>query len=332
MKRLIYVRTEGEEVIHVCPWCRHRSFSLNPGMGIWHCWSCDRSGRNSALESLDVKITPAQRRAFARGKVIVQNTSSVVATQAMVEELFYDDCVELPDLDTPLARAATYYLKKVRGLLWRDLALVRPHVALSGPYRGRVVIPIFPVESDPSALPSLMTAGFFTARVIPDGVLRRFGMDPVMIYGTSDPLRYTTPKKIHWGPKSRWLFNAHLAKEYDRVYVCEGVFDALSVGHNAVAVLGKFARQQKPIFRKMSESGVRWLTVLLDPDGQREGDALALELSKFWPGRVDSAMLHGAKDPGEATARQIRDAGNSAVSARTMSGKVELLLRRKRLR
>jgi hypothetical protein len=108
--------------------------------------------------------------------------------------------------------------------------------------------------------------------------------------------------------KSSVVFNHVLAAMHARqgIVVTEGVFDALTVGPCAVALLGKIAsRAQLGILAHLGQH--RRLTIMLDPDAIADARLLGRRLARVCPD-VRVAHLMGAKDPGEATRAQIVEA------------------------
>lgn len=88
--------------------------------------------------------------------------------------------------------------------------------------------------------------------------------------------KYKNPAEDYFGVgKSELVFNEDALYLHDKVFVCEGTYDALTLG-NAVALKGKVCSStQKSIIIK---SGISELVIALDPDAQNEAYKLAMQL------------------------------------------------------
>lgn len=95
---------------------------------------------------------------------------------------------------------------------------------------------------------------------------------------------------------SEILFNYQNASVYETVVICEGPIDAIKVGMNAVALLGKKSSPAK--IERLSRMSARNYVVYLDPGNEEEKAAqeLASRLSPY--GRVYIAVPPLGYDPG----------------------------------
>jgi len=94
-----------------------------------------------------------------------------------------------------------------------------------------------------------------------------------------------------------FLFNYDTAKDYDEVWLMEGVFDVIPTLNNAVALFGKDV--SKPQFDLLTNS-FRKVIVALDPDAKHEAYKIAKTL--VLNGSFDRVMiceLPLGKDPGD---------------------------------
>lgn len=83
--------------------------------------------------------------------------------------------------------------------------------------------------------------------------------------------------------KNNSVFNLNIAKRYDTIVICEGVFNALTVGFNGVATFGKkITDGQLDLFKKAwySNKEVKFY-VFTDSDATAEGISQAEKLSSF---------------------------------------------------
>ena len=147
------------------------------------------------------------------------------------------------NISSPEFRNAANYLKK-RGLNKVDVLRHNIGYCESGPYSGMIIIPSYDK----------------------DGVLNYF-------VGRS---YYDTTFK-HKNPKvSKDIIGFELLINWkENVNICEGVFDAITIGENTIPIFGKFLPKQLRL--KLKEKSVNRVNIVLDNDARKE----ALELSEY---------------------------------------------------
>lgn len=111
----------------------------------------------------------------------------------------------------------------------------------------------------------------------------------------------TAPKDREAMPIKSLLYGEQFVSFFDTVIVCEGVFDALRIGRNAVATLGKKITSVQ--FDKIGKFQRRIICFDSELDTQEQAKELAIRLQAF-PGRTDNVCLD-APDPAEAPASEI---------------------------
>jgi hypothetical protein len=128
---------------------------------------------------------------------------------------------------------------------------------------------------------------------------------------------YMKPPKYFTMPgmdKGQILWNYDWARQSRVVVICEGVFDAISVGRCAVATFGKgVSDTQRGLV------GMNWdlAIALLDPDAERDNIELAQQLSTMIP--TVAVTLQGYKDAGEAPQAAIWQQIDQAVTKAGLS-------------
>jgi DNA primase len=104
--------------------------------------------------------------------------------------------------------------------------------------------------------------------------------------------RYFIPSGIK---KSSFLYNIDKAKEFEKIWLVEGTFDAIALGPNSVAVMGKILSEtQLNLLRKTK---VKTLLIALDKDASYESSKLELTLLPYFK-EVIRVEVEG-KDPAE---------------------------------
>ena len=97
--------------------------------------------------------------------------------------------------------------------------------------------------------------------------------------------RYNNPPKDVTGLGKEFLiFNSDALELYNSVYICEGVFNALTIGERAIATMGKSVSRVQ--VNMLIKSPVKRFILLLDPDAKSKAIELALKLIPFKPVKV----------------------------------------------
>jgi len=104
--------------------------------------------------------------------------------------------------------------------------------------------------------------------------------------------------------KSEVLFNIDFARQHKRVVICEGVFDAMSVGENAVCLLGKTISYVQ--LMKLLSIPAEEFVVMLDADAYKDAIEVAKRINEF-DRKVRIAVLESG-DPNENSKKDIQKA------------------------
>lgn len=226
-----------------CPLCLERtgkadrkgSMAVLASKGIYTCWKCAATGK--------IDVDPA----FAEEMPDDEEVAEAARRAAEPPEGFVP--LDSPDgrRSIVLAQAREYARTRCPESLWGEVGI---GACATGYYRGRVVVPI----------------------CAPDGrtwvgwVGRTWG--PVKTRQA-----YVYPPGM---PRGSILYNGRAVwRRTDRpLMVVEGVFDAIHLWPDAVAVLGKVSEQQVDI---LEQTG-RPVAVVMDGDAWEEGLSLALRM------------------------------------------------------
>jgi DNA primase len=113
---------------------------------------------------------------------------------------------------------------------------------------------------------------------------------------------HKNPPRDSANGKSQVIFNLDRISKNRSVVITEGVFDAMAVKKNAIAILGK--KMSKYQIDKLVSRGVNDIVILLDEDAFEETQQLAANLHDVFD-RVAIARLKEYKDPGSAPRSEI---------------------------
>jgi len=330
------LRRVGARYVGLCPFHSDKtpSFNVNPELGFWHCFGCQKSGDaitfvretqgldfREAVESLASRAGISLRYDDARTTGVAKRRNALVEAVEQAVEWYHGRLLTAPD-----AAAARGYLRSrgfdgetvrryrvgwapdswddlVRALsLPADLAkeaglgLVNARGRLQDQFRARVLFPVFDVRGDPVA---------FGGRVIP-GV------------GREGEAKYKNSPTTALYDKSGTLYGLNWAKAEivakGEAVVCEGYTDVIGMASagvtTAVGVCGTAMteRHLTTIARF-----ARRLVLAFDADTAGQGAAARLyEWERDHEVELAVVVLPPGSDPGDL-ARTDPDALRAAV-------------------
>ena len=254
-----------------CPWCSPRSGKFRMGLrpnGPAACWSC---GFHQLANSL-VELSGSPWREV---KQLLSEADSDRRDDSRAERR---GKLVLPDGLGPLLPAHIAYLRN-RGFdprrtqkLW-NLQGIGPAAKLS----WRIFVPI-----------SL------------DGEVVSWTTRKV---GPGDGFKYWTARPDQEKVSSKDVL---LGEDFCRhaVVVCEGPFDAMRIGPGAVATLGTVVSKSQAA--RIAKYPTRVVCLDAEPDAQRRARKLCGDLEAF-PGTTVNVVLESAKDPGDASRKEIKE-------------------------
>tara|TARA_R110000824_G_scaffold9309_5_gene41728 strand:+ start:2453 stop:3385 length:933 start_codon:yes stop_codon:yes gene_type:complete len=235
-------KSRNEYLFH-CPYCDHqkKKLSINLEKNVYKCWVCDTRGAN--VQRLVRRFgSYKQKQTWASFEAQVDYSLLETLFDVPKEE---KQTVELPaefislaNRDTPATGfMARKYLKE-RGVNKRDIIWWKMGYCSSGEFANRIIIPSFNDEG---------SADYFIARS----------------YVGEFP-KYKNP------PVGRdIIFNDLFVDWTADVVLVEGAFDAVTVGHNAVPLLGSTLREESKLFHKIVRNDTP-VYLALDPDAEKK--------------------------------------------------------------
>ena len=235
----IQLSRDGNDAAVVCPNCKQqdkKKLSINITTWKYHCWVCGIKGSN--IKSLFRQYnTPEVVVAFLEKF----GSKDDIASGVYVEE----ESLTLPDKLTHVAcakgsknpdhRAVYNYLVK-RGITERDMWFWKIMVSDESKFSRRVVLPSFDSDGD---------LNYYVTRSIDDNARPRY------INAKSN--------------KTEIIFGDLMVDWAKPVILVEGVFDAMSVGQNAIPLLGSYFPTTSALFSKIVANNST-VYLGLDPD------------------------------------------------------------------
>ena len=265
-------KNSGNESTFHCPYCNHhkKKLVINTITEKWHCWVCGVKG--IGVERIFKKLGAYDKipklKSISKIKLNIKNEEKSTHVSLPIE--FIPLVNGSPS--SPEFRNAARYIKS-RGLTKIDVLRYNIGYCESGPYSGMVIIPSYDEE----------------------GVLNYF-------VGRS---YYNTDFK-HKNPKvSKDVIGLELLVNWNKsINICEGVFDAITIGENSIPIFGKFL--PKKLKAKIKEKKVKKVNIVLDNDARKE----AIELCEYLMAEdIDVRMVDIPEDsdPNEMGREKIKN-------------------------
>jgi len=208
---------------YFCPFCHHRKRKLEIQLDVskshfssWHCWTCDKAGHSiySLFRQLNKpillnKISTLENEINKKHK----RTRKEYIPKEIDELTLPSEFISLSNTKkiNKETQKVLQYLLNVRKLTIYDIFRYNIGYCLEGKYKNRIIIPNY---NDKNEL------NFFIARY--------YGFNKYII-------SYDTPSV----DKSEIIGFENLINFNLPVYLVEGVFDAITLKHNAIPLFGK---------------------------------------------------------------------------------------------
>jgi len=307
-------RAGGDELVYHCPFCQDRvgdssskpKLHVNLDKQMVHCFRCEYKKAtllplllDLGINRKDINLQKLKSKSHTRGSTLADTVDMTLKKEDGINPNLY--MISLPEGYKPLvgagswfARRAISYLNK-RGITNELIEKHRIGYTMEGKYSKMI---IFPVIYRGSVV-------YFTTRGV--------GSDTRVLNPSEDecPLG-----------KSHWLFNYDEACKHDTVIVVESVIDAMTVGENAVGLLGKAISNKQ--FSLLSKCSASRITIMLDDDAHND----TYKVSHRFMGikEVSIVLLEGG-DPNKLR-DSIHQIIEKSAAAPTTSGRVGAILRK----
>lgn len=257
VKRLgAYNYRNGWLRVPTCPYChREQKMGINLNTYRTNCFRCGEHPSPAQMvmdiEGLD---TYSELITFLRNGDFTELTFTEEKVElSEAKPVYLPDGFKLINQGTStLANSFRKYVIK-RGFNPNELSRHGVGYCTKGEYFGYLIIP------------------FYT-----EGNLRYWNARLVI---GSGPRYNNPPKDITGLGKEFIIYNSDALGLYNQVFICEGAINALTMGENAVATMGKAVSRVQ--INKFIKSPVKRFILLLDPDAKKQSIDLALKLVNF---------------------------------------------------
>lgn len=264
--------------VPICPYCgREQKMGINLTTYRTNCFRCNEHP------------SPAQMVMDIENLETYNELLNLLKNGQFTELEFKEERIELPEskpVELPegfklitqgkshLAKITRNYLKH-RGFNIEELAKQGIGYCTKGDYFGYVILPFY----------SKGHIIYFNARLV-------IGNGP----------RYNNPPKTLTGIGKEFLiYNSDALQLYNQIFICEGVFNALTMGERAIATMGKAVSRVQ--LNALLKSPVKRFILLLDPDAKKQAIDLALKLVNFK--KVKVVYLPTGKDCNDLGRRKV---------------------------
>lgn len=261
-----------------CPVCSQEIKGLDHGDGkgnleinykynVFKCWVCSESHEtHGSIYKLIKKF--GNPRHLKKYELLKPDETEDRANRVYKKVKLPKEFISFKDASiglkmTPQYKQAYNYIKS-RNITDMMLQMYNIGFCYNGEYENRIIIPSYDENK---------YLNYFVARS----------------YLTKTKLKYKNPE----AQKETIIFNEHLIKWDEPIYIVEGAFDSIFLP-NAVPMLGKFMSDN--LFNKLYDNAKK-ITIILDPDAWKDAERLyhKINCGKLM-GKVWIAKLEGDKD------------------------------------
>jgi len=241
------------ECLFFCPYCEHHNpkMSVNLEKNVYKCWVCDAKGKNiwRLVRTFGDSSDKRKWKSFE---------DEVDLADSLYEKIFGSpeekrETIELPkefvsltskNLSVGGKRAKKYIFD--RGMTNRDIAHWKIGYCATGEYKDRVIFPSFAFDGN---------LNYFVGRSY-----------------ASEWMKYKNPMVSR-----NIIFNEMNIDWKEKIYLVEGIFDAIKAGVNAIPLLGSTLSEESKLFQKIIENDTI-VYLSLDPDAEKK----SMELIKMF--------------------------------------------------
>lgn len=278
----------GRELILNCLWHNDRKHHLyiNASSGLYNCFSCGAKGTVYGLIS-QLKVKKSDIEYVDLKNISFGKARPAKSINKAIEIKWPEGYVALTGVKLGAkGKTALEYLNR-RGITNEEVSYYQIGYCFSGPYSGRVIVPVFDEEEE-NKLVSFIARDYT---------------------GKLKPKVLTPPAETgHHGIKD-YLFNFHRAKKLGVVLIGEGVFDAISLGVRGICLFGKTITSVQ--LAKLLKAKISRVIIALDPDAQKEAYKLAGQLTNHIKD-VRIATIPEGYDPNSLPKKDLETAINEA--------------------
>ena len=237
-----YSRDEG---LFKCPFCNHHKpkMSINVEKNVYKCWICDSRGKDvwRIVRKFGDTTDKRKWKSFS---------GDVDLNDSLYDSIFGIDVEEKQTIDLPeefislankkqsiSSKRPMRYLAD-RGVTKKDIIRWKIGYCSHGEYKNRIIIPSFDKDGD---------VNYFVSRSY-----------------SGDWMKYKNPDA-----SKDVVFNELNIDWKDKIFLVEGVFDAIKAGTDSVPLLGSTLNENSKLFQKIVENDTA-IYLALDPDAEKK--------------------------------------------------------------
>lgn len=249
---------QGNQYMYSCPACGHKNnrLSINYDKNMFHCWTCGFSGKNIIGILYYVKAPKSDIedvKSFLGNKDVYEGNSKI-------SELEYD-IYRMLDSKGEKKESKGGNLLEINTWkpVWKpkDIFEIRAYKYLKSRGLSKYDMMLYNIQYDISTN-SIDIPSYDDSMRLNYYVKHYF-----------DTSYYENPDGVS---KMNIIFNEYSIDFSQPIYITEGFYDAVTIGFNAVPILGKFV--PKPLIQKIIMSDTPHVFICMDGDARAEATKL----------------------------------------------------------
>jgi len=248
--------SRGEYLFH-CPYCEHHNpkMSVNIEKNVYKCWVCDARGMDIWRVIRRFGDVQDKRKWRTITNCIDASEQSIydllfgtTDTEEIEQLSLPEEFVSLVNRNLPPSAAPALRYLRSRGITRQDIVQWKMGFCSRGEFEGRIIFPSFSASGE---------VNYYVARSY-----------------TGDWMKYKNPST-----SKDIVFNEIFVDWREKVFLVEGIFDAVATGTNSVPILGSTLSEHSNLFRKLIENDSA-VYLALDNDAEKKTMKIASSLSR----------------------------------------------------
>ncbi len=256
---------KSAEFLWFCPFCNHpkKKLAVNVQTGKWHCWTC--SAKGSKLLSLFRKLNVSREQIRRLASLLEHEVKFIHSDITESILMLPTDFKPLWEINNDIEQKHALKYLSDRNVTKEEILKHGIGYCTEGNYKYRIIMPSY--DSD--------------------GILNYFISRS---YGSANPKYWNPPVS-----KNIIVFDNMINWNYDKLILCEGVFDSMAIKRNSIPLLGKTI--PKKLQYKIIKSDVNKIYLALDNDALKS----TLDIAKLFMNEGKSVYIVEltGKDPSE---------------------------------
>lgn len=277
-----------DEGLFYCPACKHHKpkMSINLEKNVYKCWICDTRGKDIWRLVRKYGDSSSRRKwKHFEDQVDINGSiyESIFGTNELAKQLLElpDEFVSLANKKQPIGSNLPNRYLKGRGITEKDIIKWKIGYCSRGEYKNRIIVPSFDKDGD---------VNYFVSRTY-----------------SGDWMKYKNPEV-----SKDIIFNELNVDWSDKIFLVEGIFDAIKAGTDAVPLLGSTLSEGSKLFQKIVENDTA-VYLALDADAEKKSMRIIKSLLQHGIEVYKVDVGSSESDVGDMDAEHFAEAARGAV-------------------